>query len=88
MLPPPRTVVLLHLRVGPILYVIPKQVSRKLKGPQRILPPFKGEHLEGAGFIYLSQEQIPRLPHGWQKISSLCGYPQYDRVDHSGNRVL
>ena len=48
MLPPPRTVVLLHLRVGPILYVIPKQVSRKLKGPQRILPPFKGEHFEGA----------------------------------------
>jgi hypothetical protein len=59
-----------------------------LKGPQRILPHFKGEHLEGAGFIYLSQGQIPRLPHSWQKISSSCGYPHYDWVDHSGSKVL
>jgi hypothetical protein len=24
----------------------PKKVSRELEGPQRLLPPFKGEHLE------------------------------------------
>jgi hypothetical protein len=28
------------------LYVIPKRPSRDLEGPKRVLPPFKGEHLE------------------------------------------
>jgi hypothetical protein len=27
-------------------YIIPKQASRELEGPQRLLPPFKSEYLE------------------------------------------
>ena len=38
--------VFLHLKVGLTLYVTPKQASGELKGPRRLLPPSKGEHLE------------------------------------------
>ena len=40
--------VLLHFRVGQSLYVIPKQALWELEDPQRLLPPFGGEHLEQA----------------------------------------
>ena len=36
---------LLHLPVRLTPYVVPKQASQELEGPQRLLPPFKGEHL-------------------------------------------
>jgi hypothetical protein len=46
MLPPPQIMVLmLHLRVGPSLYVFPKQASQELEGPEDLLPPLKGEVL-------------------------------------------
>ena len=37
---------LLHFQVGLSLYVIPKRALQELKGPQRLLPPFKLEHLQ------------------------------------------
>jgi hypothetical protein len=46
MLPPLWIVVLLHLRVGPSLYVISKWAPEELEGPWRLTPPLKGEHLE------------------------------------------
>ena len=47
-LTPPRKIVLLHLRVGQSLHVIPKQVSQDIDCPHTLLPPFRGEHLEWA----------------------------------------
>lgn len=42
--------VLLHLRLNPSLYVIPKgkpkRASRLLEAPRKVLPPVKGEHRE------------------------------------------
>ena len=46
MLPPLLIMVLLHLRVGPCLYVISKQAPEELEGSRRLMPPLKGEHLE------------------------------------------
>ena len=40
---------LLHFQVGLSLYVIPKQSLQELEDPQRLLPPFKGEHLNKRG---------------------------------------
>ena len=48
MFPPMWITVLLHFRVGLSLYIIPKWTLRGLAGPERLLPPFKGEHLEHA----------------------------------------
>ena len=45
---------LIHLRVRLTPYVVPKQASQELEGPRRLLPPFKGEHLNSyrtQGFI-------------------------------------
>jgi hypothetical protein len=45
MLPPVRVMVLLHFQVGLSVYVIPKRALQELEGPQRLLPPLEGEHL-------------------------------------------
>ena len=37
---------LLHFRVGLNLHVIPERTLRELKSLQRLVPPFKGKHLE------------------------------------------
>ena len=37
--------VLIHLQVGPSLYVMPDIITR-VREPPRLLPPVKGEHLE------------------------------------------
>ena len=49
MLPPTWIMVLPHFRVGVSvsLYVIPKQALRELEAPQRLLPPFKVNTLNG-----------------------------------------
>ena len=48
MLPPVWIMVLVHLWVGLSLR-IPQHASWELEGPSRLLPPFKGEHLERCG---------------------------------------
>ena len=48
---------LLHLRVGLTLYVIPKRASQELVGTQKLLPPFKGEHLKGCAM------PVPEVEH-------------------------
>ena len=48
MLPSAWIIVLLHLRVGLILYVKPKRPSRELEGLEILPPPSKGEYLEWA----------------------------------------
>lgn len=40
------TVALLYLQVCPASYVTLKRTLQALEGPQGLLPPFKGEHLE------------------------------------------
>jgi hypothetical protein len=35
-----------YFLVGLILYVISKRALRELEAPQRLRPPFEGEHLE------------------------------------------
>ena len=79
---------LLHFRVALSLYVTPKQALRELEGPQRLLSPFKGEHLVQARTsqlpLILPKGQAPRFPHGWLKISSSPGYPIMTGVDHGG----
>ena len=59
----------------------------RIEGPQRLLPPFKSEHLE---WMRTSQPAITSLkrrahafPHGWLKVSNEPGYTTYDYVDHS-----
>ena len=54
---------LLRFQVGLSLYVIPKQALQELKGPQRLLPPFKVEHLQ---WVRKTQPApiSPRFPHG------------------------
>ena len=37
---------LFHIRVGLSLHVILKWALGKTKGPQRLMPPFEGEHFE------------------------------------------
>jgi hypothetical protein len=49
--------VLLHLRVGLNLYVIPKRASQELADTQKLLPPFKGEYLEGCAM------PVPKVEH-------------------------
>ena len=44
-LPPSWIKVLLHLQVSLFLYIILKWASWELKGPRRLLPPIRGEHL-------------------------------------------
>ena len=49
MLPLVRVMVLLHFQVGLSLYVIPKWALQELEDPQRLLPPFEGEHFNKRG---------------------------------------
>ena len=68
MLPLVWIMVLLHLWVGLSLFVILIRALQEFEGPQRLLPPFKAEHLARAR---TSQPPIsvasPRFPHGWLK---------------------
>jgi hypothetical protein len=61
--------VLLHFQVGLIQYVTPQQASQKLKGPQRLLLPFKGEHLEWAW----ASRHAPIFPKGKPMDSHMIG---------------
>jgi hypothetical protein len=58
-----------------------------LKGPKRILPPFKGEHLERVLTSHttpVSPKAKPvDPPHGWLMISSSHEDLHYDQVDHT-----
>ena len=63
----------------------PKKVSRELEGPQRLLPPFKGEQLEWRTNQLApisTKGQALRFLLGWLSISHSIGCPHYDRVDH------
>jgi hypothetical protein len=83
---PTQLMLLLHLRVSLSLYVLLKWASWEWESLQRLLPPFKGEHLEGAWtsppYTYLPWGKIPTFPQGWLKTSSAHGYLHYDWVDH------
>jgi hypothetical protein len=69
--------VLLHFQVGLRLYVIPKWALQELEDPQRLMPPFKGEHLERVR-TYLPQGQAPRSSTWLVEISGSSKYPRYD----------
>ena len=65
---------------------IPNRASRKLEAPpppKRLLPPFKGEHLEWAQINQPAPNsphgQAPKFPHSWLKISSSPRYPNMIR---------
>ena len=65
--------VLLYFGVGSSLHVIPKRAIQKLEATQRLLPPFKGEHLEQAQRSW----QAPCNPKGKPLSSHMVGgkYP-------------
>ena len=82
MLPPVWIMVLLCFRVGLSLYVILKMATWELEGPQRLLPPFKGEHLEWVRTSWLA----PIFPIGKPLGSQMIGWkfpvsPTYSHYD-------
>ena len=90
-------VMMLHLWVGVSLCGIPKWASWELDGPWRLLPPFRGEHLNGwaqtsqhAPISNFPQGQALRVPRGWIKKSSSRGYTTMIDwvVGYNGNQVL
>ena len=70
LLPQVWIVVLLHLRVGLSLYVIPKCASQALEGSHRQLPPLKVNSLNGCGLHLISPEGKPLCSHmvGWKYL--------------------
>jgi hypothetical protein len=65
--------VLLHFQVGLSLYVTLKHALRGLEGVQRLLPTFKGEHLEHELIkppcAYLPQGQAHMTSHSYLKTN-------------------
>ena len=88
MLPQACILVFNQRRVGVLLCVILERVSQEVEGPQRLLPPFKDEHLEWAQtsrVASLPQGEAPTFPHGWLKMSEVHPYtPIMIRLGHSG----
>ena len=74
MVPPAWIMLLFHLRVGSTL----KRASQK---PPRVLPPFKGEHLEWADVYNLACTYRSPL-RACLRTPSLPGYPNYDCKVH------
>lgn len=74
---------LLCLRVDLRLYVILKQASREFEALQRLLPPFKREHIVWAG---------SPIPHcgsiGWTIGGRVQGWTGNQVLERSPTRVL
>ena len=68
MLPPTWIKVLLHFRVDLSLYVILKLTFQELDAPQRLLPPFNGEHLERTRTSQLAPISPKGKPLGFHKV--------------------
>ena len=59
--------VLLHVRVGLSLCVIPNWTSRALEVRRRLLPPFKGK-VDRLTCTYLPHGQALRIPYCWVNL--------------------
>jgi hypothetical protein len=75
-----------HLGVGISPYEIQKHHGNQ-RGPEDYRLLSKAKHLERVqtsqpALIYLLQEQAPRLPHCWLKVSSSPRYPHYGGVEY------
>ena len=89
MLPLAWSISLLHLEVGLALYVIPNRASQELEGLLwRLLPPFKGEHLERTQTSqiapFLRPRASPWIPTWLVENFQLARILHYAWVNHNG----